>query len=64
MVESKERHDGGKAVTFIGNENLQIPTIFPPKLPGPGSFSIPCVRGKVKIERALCDLGASINLMP
>ncbi|XP_045830999.1 uncharacterized protein LOC123922316 [Trifolium pratense] len=37
---------------------------LPPKLKDPGSFTIPCSIGKVKVERALCDLGASINLMP
>ncbi|XP_045798028.1 uncharacterized protein LOC123892270 [Trifolium pratense] len=37
---------------------------LPPKLKDPGSFTIPCSIGKVNIERALCDLGASINLMP
>ncbi|XP_074314796.1 uncharacterized protein LOC141650910 [Silene latifolia] len=33
------------------------------KLEDPGSFSIPCKIGTVHIERALCDLGASISLM-
>ncbi|XP_039143276.1 uncharacterized protein LOC120280481 [Dioscorea cayenensis subsp. rotundata] len=37
---------------------------LPPKLKGPGSFTIPCSIGNVVFERALCDLGASINLMP
>ncbi|XP_039116438.1 uncharacterized protein LOC120251848 [Dioscorea cayenensis subsp. rotundata] len=37
---------------------------FPPKLKDPGSFTIPCSIGNVVFERALCDLGASINLMP
>jgi len=63
MVESKERNDGSKPMTFIENESLEIPTFFPPKLPDPGSLSIPYVVGKVKIERALCDLSASISLM-
>ncbi|XP_074266835.1 uncharacterized protein LOC141590123 [Silene latifolia] len=36
----------------------------PQKLEDPGSFSIPCKIGTVHIERALCDLGASISLMP
>ena len=36
---------------------------FPPKLKDPGSFTIPCAIGNVVFERALCDLGASINLM-
>ncbi|GJV59398.1 putative nucleotidyltransferase, ribonuclease H [Tanacetum coccineum] len=30
----------------------------------PGSFTIPCVIGKVGIDKALADLGASISLMP
>ena len=37
---------------------------FPLKLKDPGSFTIPCVIGNAIFERALCDLGASINLMP
>ncbi|XP_057761861.1 uncharacterized protein LOC130982040 [Arachis stenosperma] len=32
-------------------------------MPDPGSFVIPCTIGEVGIQRALCDLGASINLM-
>ena len=34
-----------------------------PKLKDPGSFTIPCTIGKSYFDRALCDLGASINLM-
>ena len=34
-----------------------------PKLKYPGSFTIPCAIGNAVFERALCDLGASINLM-
>ncbi|MDD0148446.1 retropepsin-like aspartic protease, partial [Shigella flexneri] len=29
-----------------------------------GSFTIPCTIGLKTFDRALCDLGASINLMP
>ena len=29
-----------------------------------GSFTIPCSIGKYEFKKALCDLGASINLMP
>jgi len=39
-------------------------SIFPPKLPNPGSFSIPCIIGKVEIDSGLCDLGASVSIMP
>jgi len=37
---------------------------LPPKLKDPGSFTIPCTIGDSYFEKALCDLGASINLMP
>jgi len=37
---------------------------LPPKLKDPGSFSTPCVIGSEIIERAMCDLGASVSLMP
>ena len=30
----------------------------------PGSFTIPCSIGKYEFKKALCDFGASINLMP
>jgi hypothetical protein len=30
---------------------------LPPKLKDPGSFTIPCSIGEVKVGRALCDFG-------
>lgn len=35
-----------------------------PKLPDPGTPTISCIIGDLLIERALLDLGASVNLMP
>ncbi|XP_070042447.1 uncharacterized protein [Nicotiana tomentosiformis] len=35
-----------------------------PKLKDPGAFMIPCTIGSAEFAKALCDLGASINLMP
>ena len=37
---------------------------LPKKMKDPGSFTIPCIIGGVEIQKALCDSGASINLMP
>nr|XP_027121804.1 uncharacterized protein LOC113738745 [Coffea arabica] len=37
---------------------------LPPKLKDPGSFSIPCTIGQLHFSNALCDLGASVSLMP
>ena len=64
MAGSKERNDGGKTATFIENVTIEIPTIFPPNMPDLGRLSIPCIVGKVEIERVLCDLGASVHIMP
>ncbi|KAL5563908.1 hypothetical protein UlMin_033655 [Ulmus minor] len=44
--------------------SLLLQTKIPPKLKDPGSFTIPCSIGNTYCGRALCDLGASINLMP
>ncbi|XP_070023138.1 uncharacterized protein [Nicotiana sylvestris] len=35
-----------------------------PKLEDPGAFTIPCTIWSANFAKALCDLGASINLMP
>ena len=37
---------------------------LPAKMKDPGSFTIPCFIGKYEFKKALCDSGASINLMP
>ncbi|XP_074266013.1 uncharacterized protein LOC141588469 [Silene latifolia] len=37
---------------------------MPIKLGDPGSFSSPCIVGGVPILRALCDLGASVSVIP
>ncbi|GAU44803.1 hypothetical protein TSUD_291960 [Trifolium subterraneum] len=37
---------------------------LPQKKKDPGSFTIPCSIGNLHVRKTLCDLGASINLMP
>ena len=37
---------------------------LPTKLKDPGNFTIPCSIGTYEFKKALCDSGASINLMP
>ena len=37
---------------------------LPPKLADPGSFSIPVIVGNIAVDRALCDLGASVRIIP
>jgi len=37
---------------------------LPPKLSDPRSFLVPCTIGNLQVDRTLCDLSASINLIP
>jgi hypothetical protein len=37
---------------------------MPKKCSDPGMFSIPCIIGETKIDKAMLDLGASINVLP
>ena len=41
-----------------------IQKTLPEKRQHPGSFTIPCKIGDAHMGKALCDSGASINLMP
>ncbi|XP_070024629.1 uncharacterized protein [Nicotiana sylvestris] len=43
--------------------SARVQSKLPPKLKDPGSFTIHLSLGKQEVGRALCDLGASINLM-
>jgi len=48
----------------LTRESSAIIKKLPPKLGDPGSFSIPCVIGSKAIDKAMCDLGATISLLP
>ncbi|CAM8926469.1 unnamed protein product [Rhodiola kirilowii] len=36
----------------------------PPKCGDPGTYTIPCIIGNIRIENCMLDLGASINVLP
>jgi len=48
----------------LTRESSEIIKKLPPKLVDPGSFPIPCVIGRETIDKAMCELGASISLLP
>jgi len=48
----------------LTRESSAIIMKLPLKLGDPGSFSIRCVIGSEVIDKAMCDLGASISLLP
>ena len=61
----KKRKVGNYETVVLSEEfSATLQNKLPPKLKDPSSFTIPCAIGDVVFEKALCDLGASINLMP
>ncbi|XP_074277306.1 uncharacterized protein LOC141600947 [Silene latifolia] len=51
----------GKASEFV---SALFKSKTPPKCSDPGVFTIPCTIGDTRFERAMLDLGASINVIP
>ncbi|XP_061348290.1 uncharacterized protein LOC133293702 [Gastrolobium bilobum] len=60
----KRRLEEFETVALTQESSQYLLSKIPPKLGDPGSFTISCTIGDHCIGRALCDLGASINLMP
>ncbi|XP_070005832.1 uncharacterized protein [Nicotiana sylvestris] len=63
IVANKRRHTEFETVALTKECSARVQSKLPPKLKDPGSFTIPLSLGKQEVGRALCDLGASINLM-
>ena len=62
---SKKRNFTEKGVVnLIATCNTVIQRRLPEKMEDPGSFTIPCTIRNFEFKKALCDSGASINLMP
>ncbi|XP_074304270.1 uncharacterized protein LOC141638985 [Silene latifolia] len=53
-----------ETIAFTEECSALLQSKSPPKLKDPGSFSIPCTIGTHVIDKALCDLGASVSVMP
>ena len=64
ILSQKRRLDDFETVNLTGECSAILQRNLPQKIKDPGSFTIPCTIGNAIFERALCDLGASINLMP
>ena len=63
ILSKKRRVSDFEIVNLIKECNAILKRKLPQKLKDPGSFTIPCTIGNSIFERALCDMGASINLM-
>ncbi|XP_016168729.1 uncharacterized protein LOC107611297 [Arachis ipaensis] len=55
---------GDEPVVLTKECSALVQKRLPQKLPDPRSFLIPCAIGTINFEKALCDLGSSINLIP
>ncbi|KAL4329402.1 hypothetical protein AHAS_Ahas13G0296500 [Arachis hypogaea] len=64
LLSRKKPLKGNETVVLTKECSSIIQNNLPKKMPNPGSFQIPCTIGITTFEKALCDLGASINLMP
>ncbi|XP_058784357.1 uncharacterized protein LOC131659141 [Vicia villosa] len=64
ILSNKKKIEDNETVTLTAECSAIIQNKMPPKMKDPGSFSIPCNIGKSVIDKALCDLGASISLIP
>ncbi|XP_050914604.1 uncharacterized protein LOC127129466 [Lathyrus oleraceus] len=64
IISNKKNLEDDETLMLTAECNAIIQNNMPPKLKDPGSFSIPCVIGKFIIDKALCDLRASVSLMP
>ncbi|XP_042056459.1 uncharacterized protein LOC121801054 [Salvia splendens] len=64
IMSKKKRLVDYETVNLTENYSAIIQQKMPAKMKDPGSFNISCVIGNDRQTKALCDLGASINLMP
>ena len=63
VAAKKKEMEGMMVLTHECSAIIQRLTI-PKKLEDPGCFTLPCAIGPLMFERCLCDLGASVSLMP
>ncbi|XP_056845060.1 uncharacterized protein LOC130496730 [Raphanus sativus] len=63
VAAKKKEMQGMMILTHECNAIIQRLDV-PKKLEDPGCFTLPCALGPMVFERCLCDLGASVSLMP
>ena len=63
-IKRKQKLKGCEKVRVGENVYVVIQRKLPAKCKDPGMFTIPCTIGNTQLEKAMLDLGASINVMP
>ena len=64
ILSKKRKIEGEGIVNLTATCSALMKKELPEKMKDPRSFTIPCMIEGVEIQKALCDSGASINLMP
>ncbi|RYQ91228.1 hypothetical protein Ahy_B09g097116 [Arachis hypogaea] len=64
LLTRKSSLKGGQTIVMNKECSALIQPELPTKMKDPGSFHIPYAIGETIFDKGLCDLGASINLMP
>ena len=64
ILGNKRKLDDYETVKLNEECSAIIQRKLPPKIKDLRSFTIPCSIGSCTFNKVLCDLGASINLMP
>ena len=64
LISNKKKLQEFETITLTKECSTIISNKLPLKRKHLGSLTIPCSVGNLKFQRALCDSGASINLMP
>ncbi|XP_057986658.1 uncharacterized protein LOC110660337 [Hevea brasiliensis] len=64
ILSNKKKLEEFETVALTEESSAILQNKHPPKLKDPSNFSIPCHIGDIRIDKALCDLEASVSLMP
>ena len=64
LCTNKRKLRGDEKVRVGENVSVVLQRKLPQKCKDSGTFTIPCIIGRTRFEKAMLDLGASINVMP
>ncbi|XP_021664988.2 uncharacterized protein LOC110653584 [Hevea brasiliensis] len=64
ILSNKRKLEDYETITLIEKCSAILQNKLSPKLKDPEGFSIPYLISNMNIDKALCDLGASMSLMP
>ena len=63
-LNEKNRLKGSEKVKVSEHISAIFQKKLPPKCSDPGMFTIPCIIDDITFQKAMLDLGASINVIP